>query len=106
MSPTIRNQVKLVGVALAAGLAFTAFGAGDARAQGFNVFTFECADSFEVDVDIRGLGNTNICVTGTATLNEDCACVGGGGNCPVDAKKQTSLPLSAPRRLCNRRTAV
>jgi hypothetical protein len=80
---------QLLNVTLAAGLAFTAFGSGDARAQAFNVVTFECADSFDVDVDIRGLGNTNLCVTGTDTLNEDCACVGGGGNCPVDAKKQT-----------------
>jgi hypothetical protein len=88
MSPTTQSQAKLAAVALAAGLALTAFGSGDARAQALKVVTFECADSFEVDVDIRGLGNTNVCVAGTATLNLDCACVGGGGNCPTDTKKQ------------------
>ncbi|HET9868772.1 MAG TPA: hypothetical protein VFQ06_15845 [Nitrospira sp.] len=88
MSPTIRNQAKLAGIALAAGLAFTAFGAGDAQAQ--NVFTFECGTGpFDVRVDIRGLGNENLCVVGTTTVNADCACVGGGGNCPADANKQT-----------------
>jgi hypothetical protein len=92
MSPSIRNQAKLAGVALAAGLAWTAFGAGDAQAQAFNVQEFACPEgsSAEVDVDIRGLGNTNICVVGTVTASVDCACVGGGGNCPRDAQKQTS----------------
>jgi hypothetical protein len=33
MSPTIRKQAKLAGVALAAGLALTAFGTGTALAQ-------------------------------------------------------------------------
>jgi hypothetical protein len=32
MSPTIRNQAKLAGIALAAGLALTAFGTGTAQA--------------------------------------------------------------------------
>jgi hypothetical protein len=90
MSPTIRNQAKLAGIALAAVLAFTAFGSGDARA-GFNVKGFSCAaDPFGVNVDVSGLGNTNVCVEGSADVDLDCACVGGGGNCPTDNKKQTT----------------
>jgi hypothetical protein len=84
-----RNHAKLAGVAAAAVLAFTAFGLGDARAA-FDIKDLSCTtDPFGVHVDVSGLGGTNICIEGSATLNLDCACVGGGGNCPSDAKKQT-----------------
>lgn len=87
MFSTIRHQVKLA--AIAAGLAFaTAFGWSDALAS-FVVKDFSCTtDPFGVHVDISGLGNTNLCIEGSVTLNLDCACVGGGDNCPTDAKKQ------------------
>jgi hypothetical protein len=63
---------------------------GNASAQAINVFKFECGSTpGTVNVDVRGLGNTDVCVSGTATVDLSCACVGGGGNCPTDAKKQT-----------------
>jgi hypothetical protein len=75
-------------VALAAALAFTAF-LGDARAA-FNVKEFSCTTTpFGVSVDVSGLGNTNVCIAGSADVGLNCACAGGGGNCPSDAKKQT-----------------
>jgi hypothetical protein len=79
---------KTAAVAVAAVLAFTAF-LGDARA-GFVVKDFSCsAAPFGVNVDISGLGNTNVCIEGSANVNLNCACVGGGDNCPTDTKKQT-----------------
>jgi hypothetical protein len=64
----------------------------DARAQAINVVEFSCAsgNTIGVNIDIRGLGNTDLCVVSTITENLDCACVGGGGNCPTDTKKQTT----------------
>jgi hypothetical protein len=83
------------GVALAAVLAFAAF-LGDARAQGFNVKDFSCTTTpFGVTFDVSGLGNTNICLTGNVTVDLNCACVGGGDNCPTDTKKQTEPFTSA-----------
>jgi hypothetical protein len=63
MSPTIRNQAKLAGAALAAGLALTAFGAGDARAQSFNVKQFDCVDGDTIKLDISGLGSQTSALT-------------------------------------------
>jgi len=86
----VRNQVKVASVALAAGLAFTAFGSGDARAA-FNIKEFSCTtDPFGVAVDVSGLGNTNICIEGSVTLDLFCTCAGKGGNCTSDAKKNTT----------------
>src|SRR5262245_635315 len=91
---SIRTWAKLAGIALAAAVTVGAFGPGEARAA-FNVKDFSCTtDPFGVHVDVSGLGNTNVCVDGSVTLNLDCACVGGGGNCPSDAKKQT-VPVSS-----------
>ena len=65
-----------------------ALASSDASAQ--NVHTFQCTDdAFGVKMDIRGLGNQNICVVGTVTADLNCACAGGGGNCPSDTKKQS-----------------
>ena len=63
---------------------------GNAWAGAFNVFDFSCTAPLGVKADVRGVGNTNLCVTGTATVDLSCACVGGGDNCPTDAKKQTN----------------
>jgi len=83
------ERAKRAAVAAAAVLAFTAFGLGDAHA-GFVVKQFACSTTpFGVNVDISGLGNTNVCIEGSATVNLNCACVGGGDNCPTDTKKQT-----------------
>src|SRR5262245_18907482 len=83
-------KTKWAAVAAATVLAFTAFGSGDAHA-GFVVKQFSCsATPFGVNVDISGLGNTNVCIEGSANVNLNCACVGGGGNCPTDTKKQTT----------------
>ncbi|MGH8579338.1 MAG: hypothetical protein ACREVK_04130 [Gammaproteobacteria bacterium] len=90
MSSAIKNQTKLVGIALAAVVVCTAFGPGDAHA-GFVVKKFSCTtDPFGVIVDVSGLGNQNVCVEGSVNVNLNCACAGGGGNCPSDAKKQTT----------------
>ena len=72
------ERVKQAAVAAAAVLAFTAFGLGDAHAQAFNVNSFMCSSTpFGVDLDVSGLGHTDLCVIGTANINLDCACVGG-----------------------------
>jgi hypothetical protein len=86
MFSVISNQAKLAAAALAAALALTAFGSKDARAQ--NVHTFACDDGFGVVVDVRGLGNQNVCVDGVVDLELFCACTNRGGNCANDAKKQ------------------
>lgn len=58
------------------------------RAQAIVEKNFSCTTTpFGVNVDFAGLGNTNLCVTGSANVNLDCACVGGGGNCTSDTKK-------------------
>jgi len=91
---SMQNKVKLAVFAVAAVVTVSAFGPGDARAA-FNVKDFSCTtDPFGVHVDVSGLGNTNVCVDGSVTLSLDCACVGGGGNCPSDAKKQT-VPVTS-----------
>ena len=83
------ERAKWAAVAAAAVLAFTAF-SGGAHAQAFNVNKFQCSTTpFGVDVDVSGLGHTDICVIGTATIGLNCACAGGGGNCTSDAKKNT-----------------
>jgi hypothetical protein len=84
------KQAKLAVVAAAAALAFTAFASGDASAQAFNVNKFSCSSTpFGVDIDVSGLGHTDVCVIGTADITLNCACAGGGGNCTSDAKKAT-----------------
>jgi hypothetical protein len=88
MSPTIRNQAKLATIALAAGVAWTAFGVGDASAQSFNVRQFRCVDGDTIRLDVSGLGNQNVCVDGSVNLDLFCACVNRSGNCPNDANKQ------------------
>lgn len=66
------------------------------RAQSFHVNNFSCTTSpLGVHVSVGGVGNTNLCVTGSATVDLNCACVGGGGNCPTDAKKQTTPTTSS-----------
>ncbi len=79
----------LVSVALAAVVGVIAFGSTNAEAA-FNVFTFACTSSGDISLDVRGLGNTNICVEGTFAVDADCACVNNGGNCPADTHKQTT----------------
>ena len=83
------RSFAVAGLALAAVMGVIAFSSTDAAAQGFNVFTFECTTGGDVKLDVRGLGNTNVCLVGTLDVNADCACANGGGNCPVDAKKQS-----------------
>lgn len=57
-------------------------------AQSFNVKNFSCTTTpLGVNVDVSGIGHTNLCVTGTAQVNLSCACAGNGGNCTSDSKK-------------------
>jgi hypothetical protein len=93
---SIKTQAKLAGFAFAAAVAFSAFGSGEAQAA-FNVKQFACTDP-GVNVDVSGLGGTNLCITGSVVLDLFCACQNNGGNCPSDAHKQTTS-LTASRSL-------
>jgi hypothetical protein len=89
------ERAKRAAVAAAAVLAFTAFGLGDARGQAFNVNEFSCSTNpFGVNVDVSGLGHTDICVIAAVDTDLNCACAGGGGNCTSDAKKNTIATTS------------
>ena len=43
-----------------------------------------------VSHSISGVGNEDLCVVSSTTFVANCACQNNGGNCPTDAKKQTS----------------
>jgi hypothetical protein len=63
---------------------------GNASA-GFNVADFSCGSTpFSVNVDVKGLGNTDVCVTSVATVDLSCACVNNSGSCPQAANKATT----------------
>ena len=63
---------------------------GKASAQATNVADFSCGTTpFSVNVDVKGLGNIDVCVTSTATVNLSCACVSHSGSCPQAANKAT-----------------
>jgi hypothetical protein len=88
------RSLVAAGLAVAAVVGVVAFGSTDAAA-GFNVTTFQCTSNpGQVDLDVSGLGNTNICVEGTFVIDSDCACVGGGGNCTSDAKKNSTTTVT------------
>jgi hypothetical protein len=62
-----------------------------ASAQAVKVASLSCSTSpLGVNIDVRGLGNTNLCVVGSATVDLNCACVSNSGSCPQDAAKQTN----------------
>jgi hypothetical protein len=87
----LASTLRFVPVIAIAAAAMIAMAPTEARAQAFNVNKFTCsATPFGVDVDVSGLGNTDICVVGTANIDLSCACAGGGGNCTNDAKKATT----------------
>ena len=97
----LASTLRLVPVIAIAAAAMMAMAPTEARAQSFNVVDFSCAGAQPaVDIDIRGLGNTDICIISTITVDVDCACVGGGNNCPTDAKKQTTpMTMTTPQTL-------
>jgi len=86
------SRLKILGLSTALAIAGAGVALpGNAWAQSFHVNDFSCLTTgLGVHVDVGGVGNTNLCVTGSATVDLSCACVGGGGNCPTDAKKQTT----------------
>jgi hypothetical protein len=84
------HSLAAVVIALAAVLGVIAFGSTDAAAQGFNVRTFACTSSGNIRVDVRGIGNTNVCVDGSIHVEEDCACVNNSGSCPQAANKKST----------------
>jgi hypothetical protein len=90
MMNRIARSLGVAAIALAVVVGVIAFGSTDAAAQGFNVVTFECVAGADLDADLRGLGNTNICLVFSAAVESDCACVNVGGNCPKDTHKQTT----------------
>ena len=87
--PKTRRAAVAAAVALAVGVLALP---GNASAQGAaNVADFSCGTSpFSVNVDVRGLGSTDVCVTSTATVDLSCACVNNSGSCPQAANKATT----------------
>jgi len=87
------ERTKWAAVATAVALAIGGLALpGNALAQGStpNVADFSCGTTpFSVNVDVRGLGTTDVCVTSTATVNLSCACVNKSGSCPQAANKAT-----------------
>jgi hypothetical protein len=84
MSPTIRNQVKLAGIALVAAVALT-MSADVAFAQSghFNDRTWTCTDigtQVECSGKVSGLGGTTFQVTLTASGIGSVECTNPGGN--------------------------
>ena len=86
----LASTLRFVPVIAIAAAAMIAMAPSDARAQATNINEFACASSggAAVDIDASGLGNKDLCVISTTDLSVDCACVGGGNNCPTDTKKQ------------------
>jgi hypothetical protein len=99
MSPTMRNQGKLVGIALAAGLAFSAFGTGTTLAASpSEEQCTACGGTFvndsgtkvcqcaETTKDVNGNANgtaTQTTTTGQGNLDNKTAttCTGNQGQC-------------------------
>src|SRR5262249_48058192 len=51
---------------------------------------FSCGSTLgTVDVDVSGLGSTDLCVSGIAHLTLNCACVNNSGSCPQATNKAT-----------------
>jgi len=90
------STLRFVPVIAIAAAAMIAMAPTEARAQAFNVNEFACASSggAAVDIDITGLGHTDLCVVSTVSQDVDCACAGKGGNCTSDAKKQSTTQTS------------
>jgi hypothetical protein len=59
-----------------------------AAAQAQNVFAFRCQGT-SLRLDVRGLGNTNVCVEASLDVDQFCACETNSGNCPNAANKRT-----------------
>jgi hypothetical protein len=83
----LSSTLRLVPVIAIAAAAMIAIAPGDAGAA-FNVKTFQCSGT-GVSVDVSGLGNTNVCIEGTADVDLFCGCENKGGQCPNAANKQT-----------------
>jgi hypothetical protein len=84
------HSLAAVGIALLAMLGMVTFTSTDTAEAAFNVFTFACDSSGDIKVDVRGLGNTNVCVDGSVHVEEDCACVNNSGSCPQATNKQST----------------
>jgi hypothetical protein len=96
---------KRQGIAVLVGFAALVLMMGNAWAQARRT-TVTCsvdtdptspnAGDITVNFDISGVGNGNLCVVSTTQYTANCACQNNGGNCPSDAKKQTTtFPASA-----------
>jgi hypothetical protein len=91
----LASTLGFVPVIAIAAAAMIAMAPTDARAQANNINTFQCVSgAVAVTIDATGLGNRDLCVITDITQEVDCACVGGGGNCASDAKKQTTTETS------------
>lgn len=86
MRPNLRFKTVLVVFAA------TLF-AGNAWAQARKTTVSCTADSngnVTVSFKVSGVGNGNLCVVSSGTFTANCACENNGGNCPSDAKKQST----------------
>jgi hypothetical protein len=82
----LSSTLRLVPVIAIAAAAMIAMAPADAGAA-FNVKTFQCSGT-GVSVDVSGLGNTNVCIEGTAAVDLFCGCENKGANCPNAENKQ------------------
>src|SRR5262249_14948019 len=84
-------HMRKMGFALSASVALMGLALpGNALGQAVNVADFSCGPTpFSVNVDVKGLGTIDVCVTSTATVNLSCACVSHSGSCPQAANKAT-----------------
>jgi hypothetical protein len=94
MMNRVARSLGVAGIALAAVVGVIAFGSTDAAAQGFNNVEFQCVAGADLSADLRGLGNTNVCIVKSVAVETDCACASKSGNCPTDTKKQTFTSAS------------
>ena len=99
MSPTIGNQVKLVSVAIAAGLAWTVFGTGTALADNPHFIFARCSLQQDGDVTLSfkeaGLGdNQTINYLAEGDVEATFVCLKRRSTCP-----QPSLPARTGRSI-------
>src|SRR5262245_6120406 len=81
------SKIRWAAVAATVALALP----GNALGQAVNVADFSCGTTpFSVNVDVKGLGTIDVCVTSTATVDLSCACVNNSGSCPQAANKATT----------------
>jgi hypothetical protein len=95
MHHSSKYQIDVMAVVLAA----LVFMAGNTWAQARKTSvncTVDDTGTIKVSYKVSGVGNEDLCVVSTTSFTANCACQNNGGNCPSDAKKQTTeTPVAA-----------